>query len=249
MPHKAHEPQDAAVCQRAAGAGMRRKRAVSALLAGAAFCALSAAASGASADEGFVLPGFTLTDESVPDVERVSRPPALPQDDFSTFSYTSTQPNVSFTFPGVGFSGLLTLDHIEQEPIFSNVKPMAGMIGDATINWRFSESFSLSTSVGRRLAETEELSLLGVFEDMVGGGITYYVTPRFQVTAEGLIAAPSLTDQSLDQLPGEASFIATYQFLPFFSGSVNYTYELRDSVIPTAPNTESTVSFRLIGKF
>ncbi len=206
----------------------------------------------ASGDEAlaFELPGFNFAE----DLKAVETPtaPALPEDEFSRF-VLSRASDVTFSIGDSSLSGFLTLDHIEQDTMIAGLKPAAGVIGDATLNWRLSESFSLSTTVGRRLAETQELAILQpMFEETLGGGVTYYITPNFAMSAEGVLASPGLDLQSMDGLPGdaEASVIATWQFLPFFAGSVNYTYELRDeTLMPGQIGPESTVSFTLIGKF
>ena len=112
----------------------------------------------------------------------------------------------------------------------------------------------MSANPSLRLADTQELSALGIFEDKVSTGFTYYVSPRFQMTAEGTIASPRLTEESLSDLPGdaEASFGAIYQFLPYFSGRVNYTYDMQNNPLIEdrgSKDAESTVSFTLIGTF
>ncbi len=211
----------------------------------------------------FILPGLNFTEDLGSDqVDRAHVPAsamptgalgtsALGTSEFPDFIYGGAD-DMTFSLPGTGLSGFITLDQIEPSPLFAGVKPVSDVIGDATLNWRLSESFALSTTVGRRLAESDQLAVLGVVEETVGGGFTYFVSPRLQMTAEGILATPDLTVQSLTTRPGEAeaTLMATYQFLPFFAGSVNYTYEMKDPLLMVGNvDAESTVSFTLIGKF
>lgn len=203
-----------------------------------------APAEAAGEESTILLPGFGLSDEVVN--QRIE-PRALHK--------PNLMPEMSFQIADIGLSGFLMVDEVEDNILVDGFQPVTGLVGDATFKFQFGQNFALSTSVKRQIADLENIESVIKFRESVGGALTYYVTPRFELTAGGSIVSTDLSKgvkfDDFGTLPGEASVNATFHFLPFLSGSVNYTYEIHDPLLTSTgvPVDESTVSFQLIGRF
>jgi len=129
--------------------------------------------------------------------------------------------------------------------------PVDEPIGEATINWNVTDRLQLSTSYARAVADPTLFSGTPVFEDEFSGGVTYAITPRFAVSARGTrrLAAENNTAEGPDFTGEGAALNAEYQFMPYVSGSVNYSYESYDGQEGVLRRDESTLSLSLTGRF
>ena len=110
---------------------------------------------------------------------------------------------------------------------------------------------AFSTSFSRDIAELVSPEGVPVFEDTIAGGVTYAVTPRFEVSARGSVSV-SNDETAIDSTgfsSDEAELGAAYTFMPYFTGSVNYTYRSYDGQEGELLHDESTLSLSLTGKF
>ena len=148
-----------------------------------------------------------------------------------------------------GGSGLDDLLNFVYPGVEAN--PVDQAVGQADINWNLTPRVALSTSFSRDVADAISTDGVPVFEDTVGGGVSYAITPRFAVSAGGAMTVP--TDENSFGGPnfssGEAEFGAAYSFMPFFTGSVNYTYRSFDGQEGELRPDESTVLLSLTGTF
>lgn len=125
-------------------------------------------------------------------------------------------------------------------------------VGEATVNWNVTDRLQVSTSYGRDEADpTLFTGNNAVFEDEFSGGVTYAITPRFAVSAIGSrqMSADSNAATVENFTGGSAAVNAEYQFMPYFSGSVNYTYQSYDGQSGVLRHDESTLSLSLTGRF
>lgn len=125
-------------------------------------------------------------------------------------------------------------------------------VGEATVNWNVTDRLQVSTSYGRDVADPTLFSgNNAVFEDEFTGGVTYSITPRFAVSAMGSrqMSADGASANVHDFTGGGAEVNAEYQFMPYFTGSVNYTYQSYDGQRGVLRHDESTLSLSLTGRF
>ena len=129
--------------------------------------------------------------------------------------------------------------------------PVDSTVGEAHIRWNITDRLSFSTSLSRDMADPTLFAGSPVFEDELTGGVSYAITPRFAVSARGSHSISSETNLAeIEEFTGEGAELgAEYQFLPYFTGSVNYTYQSYDGQEGVLRHDESTLSVNLTGRF
>lgn len=124
-------------------------------------------------------------------------------------------------------------------------------VGEASLNWSLTDRLQLSTSYRREEADPTLFAGTSVFEDEISGGVTYALTPRFAVSARGMRRQSADSNVGdIQEFTGDgAALNAEYQFMPYFTGSVNYSYESYDGQEGVLRHDESTLSLSLTGRF
>ena len=124
-------------------------------------------------------------------------------------------------------------------------------IGQATISWNVTPRVALSTSYSQDLADGISPEGTPLFEETIGGGVTFDITPQLELSA--MTARSSTLDELSYGAPGinsgEAGLGAAYSFMPYLTGSVNYTYRSFDGQVGEFHPDESTLSLSLTGTF
>ncbi len=142
------------------------------------------------------------------------------------------------SMPSLGYSGMAP-------------NPVNETVGQASIRWNLTPRLAVSTSYSRDVADALLFEGAPVFEDTIAGTVTYAITPRFAVSAQGAMSMPSDTPgQDAQDFSGDGAELgAAYHFMPYFTGSVNYTYQSYDGQEGILRHDESTLSLSLTGRF
>lgn len=124
-------------------------------------------------------------------------------------------------------------------------------VGEASVNLNLTERLQLSTSYAREEADPTLFAGTTVFEDEISTEFTYSITPRFAISARGTrsVSADNNLAEVEDFTGDSAALNAEYQFMPYFSGAVNYTYQSYDGQEGVLRHDESTLSLSLTGRF
>jgi len=123
-------------------------------------------------------------------------------------------------------------------------------VGEARINWNVTDRLQASASYGRDAADPTLFGGTAVFEDELSGGLSYSITPRFAVSAVGGRQTAADSNTSVSDFTGDSAALnAEYQFMPYFSGALNYTYQSYDGQQGVLRHDESTLSLSLTGHF
>ena len=169
---------------------------------------------------------------------------------------------LGFTLNGfAGITGELELGRVTIDPSATDERIAAfghsgiggavdEAVGEASMNVNITDRLQFSSTYAREEADPTLFDGSAVFEDEFSGEFSYSITPRFAVSALGARSVGAETDGGTENFTGDRAAVnAEYRFLPYVSGSVNYTYQSYDGQEGVLSHDESTVSLSLTGRF